>query len=453
MLYGSVLDKTDAYKYLLEHNAGYQDVYKNLYVGQSQALNTLSQQENLQLQELNDNYTNALNKQYVDYVTSSDAIIAGNYGTGAKDALLERNRQALREAYAAYQQQYLADKYNIESEAFASASNVNQQYNDAWAAFNEGLSADVEYMSSMPEELYKYLQYLDKGGYLDENEAFNRFYSTDQYGDRSLLSWENLTSGLGPEKYYDSGGQRFQYEAMIDNDGNLTDYGRDIFNQLLAYGTIKDDEALSFGSYLFTENKDLANWLYATDQSGKNNYEKFLEYGGLLPNDLSNPYDINSYQRQLYTGDLGKFDTRTTASAFGSNIYSTTVKDGGTFKITSDNNTMFSYFDDDGLHADFEDFEGYDLKIVGNKNGWTPDEWYKNGKATKLIDDELAEGQAGWEHNRRKTFVDVAKKAQAGELPNYTIIDVNRGSGTNYYIYLNGKFYNVHLRKNGKGNR
>lgn len=434
-LYGSVLDKRDAAKYLLEHTPEYNSSYYDLYTGQNAALNAVAGQELAQLGALNKQYANALQNQYLSNRNMYDAIVGSAYGTGAKEALLEQNKKDIQSAYAAYQQNYLSNKSDIVAAAAESAANVQSQYGNALSDLTDTLSTGAEYYSKLPTELYNYMTWLNEN-YADTlGEDFSRFYDSEG----NLLSWLDLSRGQSPDKYYTQGGTKYQYESMIDSQGNLTDYGRDIYNQLLSY----DYEGnKSFGAYLSENNPKLAEWLSQTDSSGETYYDKFLRYGDFAKG--LDGYNAGDYKRLLYKGALGSNDTRTTASVSDVTPYSAMVTNQGNFKITSENQSMFSYYDDAGLSKNKIPFVDKDVHIYGNKEGYDPATFKKKAA-------ELTKGQTGFSKyewlnsagSRDLTIHKVGDAALNGELPDNTIVDVNRGRGVDYYIYTGGKFYKL----------
>lgn len=66
-------------------------------------------------------------------------------------------------------------------------------------------------------------------------------------------------------------------------------------------------------------------------------------------------------------------------------------------------------------------------------------------KAEKSGSDGLNSGEAGWFGSEKKDSKSIAKLAKEGKLANGTIVDTNAGSGTKYWVYLNGYFYRVEL--------
>lgn len=66
-------------------------------------------------------------------------------------------------------------------------------------------------------------------------------------------------------------------------------------------------------------------------------------------------------------------------------------------------------------------------------------------KAKKSGGDGLNSGEAGWFGSEKKDSKAIAQLAKEGKLANGTIVDTNAGSGTKYWVYLNGYFYRVEL--------
>lgn len=99
------------------------------------------------------------------------------------------------------------------------------------------------------------------------------------------------------------------------------------------------------------------------------------------------------------------------------------------------------------IHSDygggFSLSEGMKVKIKDGDTGMSLDTFAT--KAEKSGGDGLNSGEAGWFGSEKKDSKAIAKLAKEGKLANGTIVDTNAGSGTKYWVYINGYFYRVEL--------
>lgn len=253
MSYGTVFTTEDMKRQLYNLNRNYNNkkTWSNLFADAG-----INAQQ--QINQSNYDYANAMSQAYLSSLNSNSLVAGSNVIGGNKQALIDQNSLALRDAFDTYAKQHASNVSQI-------SANLSQQN----AAIDEALTTQAKNTVDYANAHYDYLTRLYEMYENGENELFNNAnwqkylhaerdedgkIVTDGNGnivyDR-LLTWNELATAAKDEKG--------EWLSLYDEDDNLTIRGADFFDQM--ENELADTgKGLSFGEYLSEANPDLLDW-------------------------------------------------------------------------------------------------------------------------------------------------------------------------------------------------
>lgn len=191
------------------------------------------------LSQAESSYGEAVGQAYESSLKNAQDIMSSNIGTGYKSEALMANQDALAQAYASYQQNYLSN-----------AQAIQQNINTATQQVDAALTTQAKNMISLYDTGYQYLQNLYDRFTENYDDKTNPFYTDDMFK-RYLTDNGELKS-------------RQEYEAeWFNEEGELTLQGQDFFDQMLNYYATSADPELrqySYGAWLQEQDPDLFEW-------------------------------------------------------------------------------------------------------------------------------------------------------------------------------------------------
>lgn len=191
------------------------------------------------LSQAESSYGEAVGQAYESSLKNAQDIMSSNMGTGYKSEALMANQDALAQAYASYQQNYLSN-----------AQAIQQNINTATQQVDTALATQAKNMISLYDTGYQYLQNLYDRFTENYDDKTNPFYTDDAFK-RYLTDNGELKS-------------RQEYEAeWFNEEGELTLQGQDFFDQMLNYYATSADPELrqySYGAWLQEQDPDLFEW-------------------------------------------------------------------------------------------------------------------------------------------------------------------------------------------------
>ena len=251
--YGRIFDASQIKSQLSEANRDYmgRKTWESLY-------GSINLNEQNQLGQLQTNYAQAVSKAYAQAQASNASIAASNLGQGYKAAAMSDVDAALQQAYDSYRNSYLegaAEVQNTAAQAIQKVSDVQ--------------TTQAENYKKLADKHYDYLKYLfDK--YSEGAAEDNPFLNDDPLN----VLWRRYTY-----KYYDPDDPAYEinkklgvnYETrlrdwsdiqseMFDEQGNLTKFGTDFYDQMFNQNAYEGNTELSFGRWLADTDEDLYNW-------------------------------------------------------------------------------------------------------------------------------------------------------------------------------------------------
>lgn len=258
-----MITTTSGYKKALEESE--RDVFGN-YTWR-QAASNIDYQTQLAEAQARQLYGEDVATAYQAATQQRQMIGASALGEGTKARL----EQSLADTMSAAYDKYMADYQT-------NLSTIATSEQKAYSELDKALEERATYMGQYEQEHYKYLQKLDEWyqsqikNALDENARtqaeqayadftssidWSKFYNTNEQG-ATLKTWEQLTTPvLDPETGL--------YVSLFDSSGNLTDAGRNFYDQMENYYAsrmAKEGETLppSFQEYLYSANPKLYDW-------------------------------------------------------------------------------------------------------------------------------------------------------------------------------------------------
>ena len=258
-----MITTTSGYKKALEESE--RDVFGN-YTWR-QAASNIDYQTQLAEAQARQLYGEDVATAYQAATQQRQMIGASALGEGTKARLEQSLADTMSAAY---------DKYMSDYQSNLSTIATSEQ--KAYSELDKALEERATYMGEYEQEHYKYLQKLDEWyqkqitNALDENARtqaeqayadftssidWSKFYNTSEQG-ATLKTWEQLTTPvLDPETGL--------YVSLFDPSGNLTDAGRNFYDQMENYYAsrmAKEGETLppSFQEYLYSANPELYDW-------------------------------------------------------------------------------------------------------------------------------------------------------------------------------------------------
>lgn len=251
--YGRIFDASQIKSQLSEANRDYmgRKAWESLY-------GSINLSEQNQLGQLQTDYAQAVSKAYAQAQASNASIAASNLGQGYKAAAMSDVDAALQQAYDSYRNSYLEGAAEVQNTAAQAIQNVSSTQ-----------TTEAENYTKLANKPYDYLKYLfDK--YSEGAAEDNPFLNDDPLN----VLWRRYTY-----KYYDPDDPAYEinkklgvnYEIrlrdwsdiqseMFDEQGNLTKFGTDFYDQMFNQNAYEGNTELSFGRWLADTDEDLYNW-------------------------------------------------------------------------------------------------------------------------------------------------------------------------------------------------
>lgn len=275
----------------------------------------LAQQSYLAKQTYDANLSSAMSKAYDSYLSQRSDILGSNIGQGYKEKYLSDVDVALQDAYkqnAKVVQQnkasidkQVASSYNkmvedIGSLATSTDKAIQSAYSDytkQYETLSKELTSEAENYEKLTNYTRDYLKYLyDFYFDVDNNiSAENNPFITNP--DMAKYVRQRVGANGPEEGMYDLITNEELSSLMFDEEGNLTEFGTNFYDQMLNYNAAKigertDISVQNFGDYLYGKDKKLSDFLRGTEyyninekQSYSTKLNTFKKMVGLDPND------------------------------------------------------------------------------------------------------------------------------------------------------------------------
>lgn len=341
----NIKDLNDAYKgnvkNLSETYQGNVEDVKRSYGSQVDYLKSqqrnLAQQSYIEKQTYDEDLASVMSKAYDSYLSERSDILGSNIGQGYKEKYLSDVDVALQDAYkqnAKIIQQNKAsiDKsvlssYNTMTNKISSLSEstnrtlqnlysdyvkeqksaysdytkqheaLGKEYTKQYEVLNKELTSEAENYEKLTNYTRDYLKYLyDFYFDVDNNISAenNPFISNP---DMAKYVHQRVGANGPEEGLYDLITNEELSALMFDEEGNLTEFGTNFYDQMLNYNAAKigertDISVQNFGDYLYGKDKKLSDFLRGTEyfninekQEYSNKLNTFKKMVGLDPND------------------------------------------------------------------------------------------------------------------------------------------------------------------------
>lgn len=276
----------------------------------------LAQQSYLAKQTYDTDLSSAMSKAYDSYLSQRSDILGSNIGQGYKEKYLSDVDVALQDAYkqnAKIVQQnkasidkQVASSYNkmiedIGSLATSTDKAIQSAYSDytkRYETLGKELTSEVENYEKLTNYTRDYLKYLyDFYFDVDNNiSAENNPFITNP--DMAKYVHQRIGANGPEEDMYDLITNEELSALMFDEEGNLTEFGTNFYDQMLNYNASKvgertDISVQNFGDYLYSKDKKLSDFLRGTEYFNINEKQEystklntFKKMVGLDPNDI-----------------------------------------------------------------------------------------------------------------------------------------------------------------------
>lgn len=345
-------------------------------------------------QNLGYDYAQAVNEAYATSMKNADAIQSSALGQGYKAELMAQNQQDIRSAYEQYRQSYLSSLAESQSTYGSMRSDVAEQaasqYNsivEAQQAQNKAFEAEAENLQKYFDAHYDYVNYLfEQNPDIANMEMFRPYFNEDG----------TLKDDVEISKLF----------SVDPTTGEPTLEAQKALAAVDKY-TAQGD-VTSFTDYLAAKDVELGEWatLGREDYDGKSYAEVFKDIYGLRDIDPGSNLDYRAVE-MFKNIDAGQyFDA----------------------KVVDE-----MYVDSDAQ----DELESGEWKLSGDA---IDAETFITEEQGKL----MTKGNAGRYSGDKGSVHKAVKEAiENGTLKNGTIIDLNYGGGTNFYMYKDGNFYKM----------
>lgn len=369
---------------------GLKDLNKNYVSDETwrQMYGATSLAEQQAVSTLDYDYNQALNAAYASSLQSQNAIQGSALGQGYKQELMTQNQDAIVSAFEEYRNNYLSNLQSVTSQY----DKTRQSIYDAYLSQEKELGEEAEKFQDYFSAYYKYAEWLTEDGRADFNEA----------GLYELIDPETGALKSPQDLFY------------LDKNKELSEESRRALYTLSKYANENVDATgrprYSFSEYLASENKELGEWATATKNG------------------------IEHYNDKLFKEMFG-IDKPGKGWATGETF-------GGMEDILNElDNDAYSFSLDD---ANIDKTDVYGVSNEDEINALKANDW-KLGEKYSVDDFEdnlgsILEGQAGTWDSKSKWAKNAIKEARSGKLKEGTIIDVNVGGGTKFYMWYEGQF-------------
>lgn len=342
----NIKDLTEAYKGNVKnlsetYQGNVEDVKRN-YGSQVDYLKSqqrnLAQQSYIAKQTYDEDLASAASKAYDSYMSQRSDILGSNIGQGYKEKYLSDIDLALQDAYkqnAKIIQQNKAsiDKsvlssYNTMTNKISSLSEstnrtlqnlysdyvkeqksaysdytkqheaLGKEFTKQYEALSKELTSEAENYEKLTNYTRDYLKYLYDFYFDVENNISaedNPFISNP---DMAKYVRQRVGANGPEEGMYDLITNEELSALMFDEEGNLTEFGTNFYDQMLNYNASKigertDISVQNFGDYLYSKDKKLSDFLRGTEYFNINEKQEystklntFKKMVGLDPNDI-----------------------------------------------------------------------------------------------------------------------------------------------------------------------
>ena len=375
--------KQDIIKGLKELNKNYvsDETFRQLYGSTSLA-------EQQAVASLDYDYSQALNEAYAANMQAQNAIQGSALGQGYKQELMAQNQDAIVSAFEEYRNNYLSNLQSVTNQY----DQARQSIYDAYLSQEKTLGEEAEMYQNYLDEHYNYAAWL------------NKFADFNQSGLYELI--DPKTGAL----------KSFQDIFYLDENNELSEESRRALYTLSNYYQETGDEdrptRYSFGEYLASENRELAEWSTA---NGDANDTLFRELFGISKGgegwSMGNTF--GGVEKQLA-------------------------------QWKADPNAILTFDENSVEKTDKYGMSGDASKKALEANDWTIGKAYTIDDFEKYLGSDIVKGQAGHVEGKKGSIAENAiKEAREGTLKDGTIIDVNYGKGEKFYIYKGENFYKL----------
>lgn len=286
----------------------------------------IAQQAYLTKLSYNEDLASAASAAYDSYMSQRSDVLGSNIGQGYKEKYLSDIDFALQEAYKQNAKIIQQNKASIDKSVLSSYNTMTDKistlgestnrtlqnlysdyvkeqksaysdYTKQYEALNKELTSEAENYEKLTNYTRDYLKYLyDFYFDVDNNiSAENNPFITNP--DMAKYVRQRVGANGPEEGMYDLITNEELSALMFDEEGNLTEFGTNFYDQMLNYNASKigertDISVQNFGDYLYGKDKKLSNFLRGTEYFNINEKQEystklntFKKMVGLDPND------------------------------------------------------------------------------------------------------------------------------------------------------------------------
>lgn len=244
-------------------------------------------------QQVEQQYGEQIGQAYKAAMAQRGTVLSSNLGEGYKGALIGDTEAALSKAYDAYMSNIAQSKQKIAAGVSDANAEVDKtvdtiakntvDYKNAMFDYYKKIDADRratmtddeyrEYINSPlwakyytldfsedadAQKLYDQYKMLRDNGIISKEEFANIEAGLWQY--KRLMTEDELSRIAYEEVANDDGTVRREYSSLYDEEGNLTPFGVDFFDQMENYAAGRIGEGQSWEEYLAETNPELLDW-------------------------------------------------------------------------------------------------------------------------------------------------------------------------------------------------
>lgn len=388
-------DEFDTIRQLKEMNKNYvtDEQYRDLYSAVSLA-------EQRAASDLAYDYANAINQAYLSSKQNELAIDYSSVGQGYKSQLYEANRADLQSAYDEYRKNYMENAQSLAN----NYNTANENIYKAYASQEQYFANEMQNVEDYRRAHYDYIvnlfnNYAETNPEIFDNEYLNKFVVRDENG--------IVVSPITYEQFF-----------TVDDEGYMTQEAVDLLSYV---ENILPDNAQSFSEYLYKENEDLFNW--AENISGS-----YGDYGELSGGDVFKKLTGMSEGNYNRAGYDYRISDLTQPVKVGDD---TKAKWETEFVHINSNNIIPNEWLSEG---DIETLTDPDMTWKVSSDSYSPEAFVEQVAS-------IVKGQSGKASKKAGSYVREAAEAALNKtLKEGTIVDINYGSGKDFYVYWNGRF-------------
>lgn len=286
----------------------------------------IAQQAYLTKLSYNEDLASAASAAYDSYMSQRSDVLESNIGQGYKEKYLSDIDLALQEAYKQNAKTIQQNKASIDKSVLSSYNTMTgkistlgestnrtlqnlysdyikeqassySDYTKQYEALSKELTSEAENYEKLTNYTRDYLKYLYDFYFNTENNISaedNPFISNP---DMAKYVHQRIGANGPEEGLYDLITNEELSALMFDEEGNLTEFGTNFYDQMLNYNASKvgertDISVQNFGDYLYGKDKKLSDFLRGTEYFNINEKQEystklntFKKMVGLDPND------------------------------------------------------------------------------------------------------------------------------------------------------------------------